>query len=174
LNIYDAINFSINAWNSVSQRTIFNCWRHTEILPQDDIDDEIEDHDDQAVRDEMELQDLIDQLPFDDPMDVEEFLHIDDFLKSNEGLTEEEVISMVKSNNKESETDPNEEEPLKMISKREALGYLDDLVLFFEHSSDVSTDPNELSLLQKLRHQVLKSHIDDSKQIILDSFIQIL
>jgi hypothetical protein len=106
-------------------------------------------------------------------MDVEEFLHIDDFLKSNEGLTEEEVISMVKSNNKESETDPNEEEPLKIISKREALGYLDDLVLFFEHLSDISTDPNELSLLQKLRHRILKSYIDNSKQIILDSFIQI-
>jgi hypothetical protein len=60
LNIYDTINFSINAWNSVSQRTIFNCWQHIEILPQDDIDDEIEDYDDQAVRDEVELQDLID------------------------------------------------------------------------------------------------------------------
>jgi hypothetical protein len=141
VNIYDAINFSKNAWNSVSQQTIKNCWQHTGILPQDETDNEIEDDDDQAVRDEMELQDLIDQLPFDDPMDVQEFLHIDDFLKRNEGLTDEEVISMVKSNNNEPETDPNEG-PLETISKREALGYLDDLVVFFEHSSDVSTNPN--------------------------------
>ena len=135
-------------------------------------DNENEDYDDQEIRDEMELQNLINKLPFDDPMDVEEFLHIDDSLKSNEGLTDDEIISMVKNNN-EPETDPNEG-PLEIISKREALGHLDDLVVFFEYSSDVSTDSNELGLLRRLRHQILKSYIDNSKQITLDSFIQIL
>ena len=53
----------------------------------DELDDEIDDcdHEDQAFQDEMELQDLIYRLPFDDFMDVNEFLHIDDCLKSNEG-----------------------------------------------------------------------------------------
>ncbi len=121
----------------------------------DESDDKIDDHDDQAVRDEMELQDLIYQLPFDDPMDVEEFLHIDDYLRSNEGFTDNEIISMVKLNDNEPEIDLNEE-LIEIISKKEALGYLDNLVVFFEHSSDVSINPNELSVLQKLRHQVLK------------------
>lgn len=56
LNIYDAINFSKNAWNSVSQQTISNCWNHTGILPQNEMnemDDEI-DFDDQTD-DEMEI-----------------------------------------------------------------------------------------------------------------------
>ncbi|GET62201.1 tigger transposable element-derived protein 6-like [Rhizophagus irregularis DAOM 181602=DAOM 197198] len=175
LNIHDAINFSSDAWNSVSQRTISNCWHHTGILPQDDMDesdDETDDDDDQAIRDEMELQDLIDQLPFNDPMNVEEFLHIDDFLKGNEGLTDDEIISMVKSNNKP-EIDPNEG-PMEIISKREALGHLDNLVVFFEYSSDVSVNPSELSILQKLRHQVLKSYINSLKQITLDNFVQTL
>ncbi|PKK57660.1 hypothetical protein RhiirC2_797641 [Rhizophagus irregularis] len=152
LNIYDSINFSTNAWNSVSQQTINNCWRHTGILPQNEIGNKIEDYDDQAVRDEMELQDLINQLLFDDPMDIKEFLHIDDFLKRNEGLSDEKVISMVKSNNNKPETDPNEGELLEIISKREALEYLDDLVVFFEHSLNVSSDSTELNLLKKLRH----------------------
>ncbi len=50
MNIYDAINFSKNAWNSVSQQTISNCWKHIEIFLQneiDEIDNEIEDSDDQ-------------------------------------------------------------------------------------------------------------------------------
>jgi hypothetical protein len=55
LNIYDAINFSKDAWNSVSQQTIFNCWKYTGILSQNEMDNEIEDHDDQTVCDEMEL-----------------------------------------------------------------------------------------------------------------------
>jgi hypothetical protein len=135
------------------------------------MDDE-DDYDDQVIRDEMELQNLINQLPFDDPMDVEDFLHIDDSLKSNEGLTDDEIIFMVKNKN-ESEADPNEG-PLEIISEREALGHLDDLLVFFEYSLDVSIDSNELGLLRKLRHRVLKSYIDHSKQITLDSFIQIL
>jgi hypothetical protein len=139
----------------------------------DESDDEIDDHDNQAIHDEIELQDLIYQLPFDDPMDVEEFLHIDDCLKSNEGLSDDEIISIVKSNNNEPEIDLNEG-PLEIISKREALCHLDNLVVFFEYSSDVSINPNELGILQKLRHQVLKSHINNSKQITLDNFIQSL
>ena len=106
-------------------------------------------------------------------MDVNEFLHIDDCLKSNEGLTDDEIISMVKSNNNEQEIDLNEG-PLEIISTREALSHLDNLVVFFEHSSDVPINSNELSVLQKLRHQILKSHITNSKQITLDTFIQIL
>ena len=141
----------------------------------DELDDEIDhcDHEDQAFQDEMELQDLIYRLPFDDFMDVNEFLHIDDCLKSNEGLTDDEIISMVKSNNNEQKIDLNEG-PLEIISTREALGHLDNLVVFFEHSSDVPINSNELSVLQKLRHQILKSHITNSKQITLDTFIQIL
>ena len=141
----------------------------------DELDDEIDDcdHEDQAFQDEMELQDLIYRLPFDDFMDVNEFLHIDDCLKSNEGLTDDEIISMVKSNNNEQKIDLNEG-PLEIISTREALDHLDNLVVFFEHSSDVPINPNELSVLQKLRHQILKSHITNSKQITLDTFIQIL
>ena len=94
----------------------------------------------------MEIQRLIYQLPFDDLMDVRDFLHIDDCLKNNEGLTDDEIVAIVKSNNNEPEIDSNER-PLKIISKKEALSCLDNLVLFFEHLSDISIDPNKLSIL---------------------------
>ena len=106
LNIYDAINFSKNAWNSVKQQTIFNCWQHTRILPQDEMDDIMED-DDQVIRDNIEIQELIYQLPFDDPMDVGDFIHIDDCLKGSEGLTDDEIVTIVKSKNNELIIDPN-------------------------------------------------------------------
>ncbi|CAB4440364.1 unnamed protein product [Rhizophagus irregularis] len=65
------------------------------------------------------------KLPFDDPMDADEFLRIDVCLKSNEGLTDDEIVSMVKSNNNnEPEADPNEVPPV-VISVTKALGYLD-------------------------------------------------
>ncbi|GET51782.1 CENP-B homolog protein 2-like [Rhizophagus irregularis DAOM 181602=DAOM 197198] len=173
INIHDSIDFSVNAWNSVSQQTINNCWKYTGILPINEMD-EIDKIEDQALHDEMELQDLINELPFDNLMDADEFLHIDDCLKSNEGLTDDEIVSMIKSNNNnEPEMDPDEEPPV-VIPETKALGYLDDLVLFFKHSSDVCINPNELSVLQKLRHQVLKLHVNNSKQTTLDNFVQIL
>jgi hypothetical protein len=55
---------------------------------------------------------------------------------------------MVKSNNNQPETDLNEERPLEIISRREALGFLDDLVE--HHSLDVFSEPNELNLLKYL------------------------
>ncbi|CAB4460753.1 unnamed protein product [Rhizophagus irregularis] len=65
----------------LSQQTIVNCWKYTVILPISETD-EI----DEAFWDEMELQDLISKLPFDDPMGADELLHIDDCLKSNKGV----------------------------------------------------------------------------------------
>ncbi|CAI2174655.1 20526_t:CDS:1 [Funneliformis geosporum] len=107
-------------------------------------------------------------------MDADEFLHIDDCLKNNERLTNNEIVSMIKSkNNNKSEMDPDEEPPI-VISETKALGYLNDLVLFFKHSSDVCINPNKLSILQKLRHQVSKLYVNNSKQITLDNFVQIL
>jgi hypothetical protein len=174
LNIYDAINFSKNAWNSVSQQTISNCWKHTGILPQnemDEMDDEIEDSDQEEFFNEMEMQELIYKLPFNDFMSAEDFLHVDDSLKNNGGLTDDEIVAMVKSNDSESTTDQNERS-LELISKKEALNHLNNLVLFFEHSSDISINSDELNILKKLRRQVLTLHINNAKQTTLDSFIQ--
>jgi hypothetical protein len=139
INICDAINFSKEAWDFVSQRTIVNCWRHTGILPQDEIDEgkENEDQAGQEAYNEIELQELIDQLPYDDPMDAEEFLHIDDRLQVDGGLNDEEIVSIIKSNDDEPKTNPIEEPP-KVISKMEAQNNLDNLVLFFEYSLDIS------------------------------------
>jgi hypothetical protein len=44
LNIHDAIIFCTNAWNAVTQETIYNCWKHTGILPlvnQEKVDESV-------------------------------------------------------------------------------------------------------------------------------------
>ncbi|EXX69929.1 uncharacterized protein OCT59_004467 [Rhizophagus irregularis] len=79
-------------------------------------------------------------------MDVKEFLHIDDRLQVDGGLTDEEIVSIIKSNDDEPKTDLIEESP-KVISKTETLDNLDNLVLFFEYLLDIFIDPNETSLL---------------------------
>ncbi|CAI2172279.1 18021_t:CDS:2 [Funneliformis geosporum] len=68
------------------------------------------------IFDKMEIQELIYQLLFDDFIDVKDFFHIDDCLKNN-GLTDDEIVAIVKSNNNELEINLNEE-PLEIISKK--------------------------------------------------------
>ena len=136
------------------------------------MDDKIEDSDDQEKSfNEMKMQELIYKLPFDDFMSAEDFFHVDNSLKNNGGLTDDEIVAIVKSNDSESTTDQNER-PLELISKKEALGHLNDFVLFFEHLLDISINSDELNILKKLRHQVLTLHINNVKQITLNSFIQ--
>ncbi|RGB21682.1 hypothetical protein C1646_777508 [Rhizophagus diaphanus] len=103
-------------------------------------------------------------------MDVVDFLYIDDCLKGREGLTDDEIVSMIKSKNSEPEKNPNEG-PLEVISTKEALG-LDYLVLFFEYLPNISTNPDELYILKKLRCQVLTSHINNAKQTTLDNNVK--
>ncbi|CAB4486648.1 hypothetical protein RhiirA1_469673 [Rhizophagus irregularis] len=98
----------------------------------------------------MEIQELIYQLPFDDHMDVTEFLHIDDNLKGDESLTDEEIISIVKSKPTKV-AEPETEESFEVIFTKEALDHLDNLVLFFEYLSDTSINPELLNVLKKLR-----------------------
>ncbi|CAB4413281.1 unnamed protein product [Rhizophagus irregularis] len=173
LNIHDAIVFCTNAWNAVTQETIYNCWKHTGILPlvnQEEVDESVNQlgEDNQVEREEIQF--LIDQLPFDDHMDADEFIHVDDHLKSNEGLTDEEIISLVNLDKNELEVESDEEIP-SVISKVQALNDLDDLVMFFKYSSlNNSINQSELNTLQKLRHEVLRSHITDLKQATLDSY----
>ncbi|PKB97620.1 hypothetical protein RhiirA5_432788, partial [Rhizophagus irregularis] len=92
----------------------------------------------------MEIQGLIYQLLFDDHMDVTEFLYIDDNLKGGEGLTNEEIMSMVKSKNTKV-AEPETEESFEVIFIKEVLDHLDDLVLFFEYLSDTSINPELLN-----------------------------
>ncbi|CAI2197428.1 5850_t:CDS:2, partial [Funneliformis geosporum] len=95
------------------------------ILPQDEMDDIIE-HDDQ------------------------DFIHIDDCLKGSKGLIDDEIVSMVKLMNNEPVIYPNKG-PLEVILIKKALGYLDDIVLFFEYSSNILINSDKLNILKKLR-----------------------
>ncbi len=118
----------------------------------------------------MKMQELIYKLLFDDFISAEDFFHIDNSLKNNGGLTDDEIVVIVKSNDSKSIIDQNER-PLELILKKEALGHLNDLVLFFEHSLDISINSDELNILKKLRCQVLTLYINNARQTTLDSFI---
>ncbi len=138
----------------------------------DEMDNKIEDSNDQEKSfNEMKMQELIYKLLFDDFINAEDFFHVNDSLKNNGRLTNNKIVAIVKSNDSELTIDQNER-PLELISKKEALGHLNDFVLFFEHLLDISINSDELNILKKLRRWVLTLHINNARQTTLDSFIQ--
>src|SRR6266487_7137266 len=63
MNVLQAIQYIIQAWNEITTETIFNCWNHTKILFNTDslddieVDDHIEDDANDAETDDAEADD---------------------------------------------------------------------------------------------------------------------
>ncbi|CAB4489254.1 unnamed protein product [Rhizophagus irregularis] len=82
--LHDTIVFCINTWNAVTQEIIYNCWKHTGILPlvnQEKVDESVNQLGEDNQVERKEIQFLIDQLPFNDYMDADEFIYVDDVMK---------------------------------------------------------------------------------------------
>src|SRR6185437_1276669 len=76
MNVLQAIRYVIQGWNNVTAETIYNCWRHTGILPiNTDIELDFPLDDDYEIFDD-ELTDALKALNFSNMMELEEFLTI--------------------------------------------------------------------------------------------------
>ncbi|CAG8832485.1 12162_t:CDS:1, partial [Cetraspora pellucida] len=81
MDVLQAIRYTIQAWKEVTNDTIRNCWRHTNILPKSFNADlrNLSENVNQNVESEInDLITMIENLNFSDPMQVEEFLNIPD------------------------------------------------------------------------------------------------
>jgi hypothetical protein len=95
INILDAINFCNEAWNTVTQLTIVNCWRKTKILPDYDLntsDKIVEEIHEEEIR---ELQGEINKLDFNESISAMEFINIDSEIPI-EDFSDAEIIETVR------------------------------------------------------------------------------
>jgi len=95
------------SWNNVTAETIYNCWRHTGILPiNTDIELDFPLDDDYEIFDD-ELTDALKALNFSNMMELEEFLTIPEEKIVCEILDDDEIITDLVNNFKKKS---NEEE----------------------------------------------------------------
>ncbi|CAG8724712.1 4142_t:CDS:1, partial [Cetraspora pellucida] len=107
IDILYAINWIVKAWNNVTNETILNCWRKTEILkfskflelsvlPTLLSNSTITDDFNITSQNEEEktIQNLINQLPYNNMLDANEYINIDN-LNRNIDLTNEEIIDII-------------------------------------------------------------------------------
>jgi len=107
MNVLQAIRYVIQGWNNVTAETIYNCWRHTGILPiNTDIELDFPLDDDYEIFDD-ELTDALKALNFSNMMELEEFLTIPEEKIVCEILDDDEIITDLVNNFKKKS---NEEE----------------------------------------------------------------
>jgi len=151
VTIYDAICFTKKAWGSVTSTVIKNCWKHTGILPENleflnnvevevEVDIEQENH---------EVQDLINQLPFDDSLLADEYLNIENNMVAGELVMEDEdIVALIQPT--EIEIDEQQDE------------------IFIPSDFDVCED--ELKCICTLRKKLLSHKVNSSVQQSLDKY----
>jgi len=107
MDVLQAIRYVIQGWNNVTAETIYNCWRHTGILPiNTDIELDFPLNDDYEIFDD-ELTDALKALNFSNMMELEEFLTIPEEKIVCEILDDDEIITDLVNNFKKKS---NEEE----------------------------------------------------------------
>ena len=107
MDVLQAIRYVIQGWNNVTAETIYNCWRHTGILPiNTDIELDFPLDDNYEIFDD-ELTDALKALNFSNMMELEEFLTIPEEKIVCEILDDDEIITDLVNNFKKKS---NEEE----------------------------------------------------------------
>ena len=107
MDVLQAIRYVIQGWNNVTAETIYNCWRHTGILPiNTNIELDFPLDDDYEIFDD-ELTDALKALNFSNMMELEEFLTIPKEKIVCEILDDDEIITDLVNNFKKKS---NEEE----------------------------------------------------------------
>ena len=107
MDVLQAIRYVIQGWNNVTAETIYNCWRHTGILPiNTDVELDFPLDDDYEIFDNK-LTDALKALNFSNMMELEEFLTIPEEKIVCEILDDDEIITDLVNNFKKKS---NEEE----------------------------------------------------------------
>jgi hypothetical protein len=167
MDILQAIQFIIKSWSEITAKTVYNCWHHTKILSNIDID----------MNNPMEINDselikLIDTLNFPNAMETDEFLNIPDKDVIYEVSEENKIIAELvdvfqkKSHLEEfDETDDSIETPV--ISANVALESLKNIQLFLFQQENAR---NQLKLIDNLEKFIREKKFNSTQQVSLDKY----
>lgn len=178
INIKEAINYIAEAWGSVTEETIFNCWRKTGILPS--LSDEDRDNASQTqqgmIGNEIaEIDQMIRGLDMDDPSAALLVNELNDFFQDLEEiptekiLDENDIIRLIQDDTRDEDSDSEEEEVV--VSSGDALKSLQTWITFFEQQPIDEFRIEDISLFKRYFKIVKRLEQQSRKQAsILDFF----
>jgi hypothetical protein len=163
------------AWNNVTSTTIANCWKKADILPKDEINTEDDENRDillelERLKEQEEVQVLINRLDFDEVFTADEFINYDESEPTNEMISDEEILNGILPNEKEEEEE--NADLLRTITHNEAVESYNKIILYLEqHVEDFDPKNDELKLIKRLRKEALKRQFITARQTNLNDFV---
>ena len=89
------INFAARAWENVTANTITRSWNRVDIFPSTLSTGTNLDSASEERELEMEIVNLIEQLPINDPLEVREFVNIDDEMSVRESASVDDIVEVM-------------------------------------------------------------------------------
>jgi hypothetical protein len=173
VNIRNAIDFVVEAWDQVVPITIKNCWLKTGIIPPDDERDVDMDLNFNRENDENNLNDAIQKLPYDDTLSGAEYINVDKLSEDEILLEDDEIVETVRSiHNPETAQDDDANEFIPNISLSDALSSVEKLITFQNFPPEnYEVISEELKILKGIRRKVLRFKSESMLQLNLDEFV---
>ena len=179
VNLREALHMVKTAWDSVTCRTIANCYRHVNILaapdqqPSQTSPQTEQDNDDDDIP-LLELQRLMRKLPTDSTqMTADDYVQIDRQEETGQNLSDTDILEIVRKTDEEekSENETSDSDPFQPdVTLKEAQSSLQTLISFFEQTTAGETAEDTLTTLWKLSQQLKEKGARESKQKKLTDF----
>ncbi|CAB5376228.1 unnamed protein product [Rhizophagus irregularis] len=156
------------ALKGIEKRSLPVCWAKAGILPNNNMEDsECSDNSDYE-EDNIghELQSLIDELGFVDPLAVNDYINIDNRASAEEELSLQEIVDIVKGTN---EREIEEEEEQDEISTIVALNSIENVIKYIQQK-DLEIGNLEMKNLIKLKKRIFFDNINEKRQSKLNEY----
>ena len=166
INIFDAINFVSDAWNQVTTETIKNSWEKTNITNQNTTDLMVEEDQSEI----NEINSLITQLPFQDHLDANEYVTIDQNLLVQEEMTTQEIVNIVKRQSEVDDDDEtNETNEPELITNTEAIKALETVLKYVEQNN-LDIDFQVIRNVKRLKSEISYKNSQEQVQTRMEDY----
>src|SRR5205085_209653 len=171
ITILDAINFVVKAWDCVTMRTVISSWTRADILPVSlpSIPGTYATEEIEVVK--RGIADLVQRLPMDGPIDIEEYIDIDRneeiYSSTDETVLFQEIVDTINHIDALEEEEPSEE---RIVTSSEALLGCDN-VLAYIAQKNLNVDFSVINTLNNLRKKITQTSVELARQTTLEEYL---
>lgn len=164
MDVLQAIEYIIQAWEEITPATIRNCWHHTKILSTNaSFFDDVQETDNSVFE---ELAETLDALRLPNQMGVNEFLTVPDENVVYEVPEEDRLIAELADAFRKEETNNSDDEddgiePM-IISASMALRNLENIKMFLFQQENTAKHIKSVSILERFIREKKISHLQQS------------
>ena len=181
INIKEAINYVAEAWDHVTEETIWNCWKKTGILPSlsnEEVDNAAQIRREMMDNETADINEIINELDMDNPSAaslanaLNGFFHDLEEISTEELLNEDDIIRLIQDQDQEDDNGDSEEEQT-LVPPSDALKSLQTWITFFEQQEIDELCVEDMKIFEKYFKIVKRLEQQSRKQVSITDFFSI-